>query len=86
MRWLLTAVSINKNQKSRGTCSTAGFLFGGPMSNTENQNEEVDALCRECGHAFKSYIDRILRDDNDAGENKKVECPVCGCTDCKIGQ
>jgi hypothetical protein len=55
------------------------------MPDTDNQNEEVDALCKECGHAFKSYIDRILPDDQNAGENKTVECPVCGCTDCNIG-
>ncbi len=55
------------------------------MPKTENQNEEVDALCKECGHAFKLYVDRILGDDSQAAENKKVDCPVCGCTDCKIG-
>jgi len=54
------------------------------MKNTDEQNEEVDALCKECGHAFKSYVDRLVPGD-DAGGNKKVECPVCGCTACKIG-
>ncbi len=54
------------------------------MPNTDDQKEEVDALCKECGHAFKLYVDRILSHDDD-DENKKVECPVCSCTDCKIG-
>jgi len=30
------------------------------MPDTYNQNEEVDALCKECGHAFKAYVDRIF--------------------------
>ncbi len=55
------------------------------MENTEKDQEEVDALCKECGHAFKSYVDRLLSGGDTATEDKKVECPVCGCTDCKIG-
>jgi hypothetical protein len=55
------------------------------MPTEDNQNEEVDALCKECGKAFKAYVDRLLPGDDAPGENKKVECPVCGCTDCKIG-
>ena len=55
------------------------------MTDTDDQNQEVDALCKECGHAFKAFVDRILPDESDPGENKKTECPVCGCTECKIG-
>jgi hypothetical protein len=55
------------------------------MENTEKNQEEVDALCKECGHAFKSYVDRLLSGDDTATEVKKIECPVCGCSDCKIG-
>ena len=52
----------------------------------ENQNEEVDALCKECGHAFKAYVDRLLPEENANAENTKTECPVCGCSECKIGK
>ena len=49
------------------------------MENSDNQNEEVDALCRECGQAFKTYVDRLLPEEKQAGEKTKAECPVCGC-------
>ncbi|MBW2439534.1 MAG: hypothetical protein JRH12_03595 [Deltaproteobacteria bacterium] len=55
------------------------------MPADDNQNESVDALCRECGNAFKTYVDRILGPGDGATETRKVECPVCGCNDCKIG-
>ena len=55
------------------------------MPAENNQNEEVDALCKECGHAFKAFVDRILPNDDDPGDTPKTECPVCGCSDCKIG-
>ena len=58
---------------------------GAFMPTEDNQNEEVDALCQECGHAFKAYVDRIVGDDDTTGETQKAECPVCGCGDCKIG-
>ena len=29
--------------------------------NRENE-QEVDALCPECGHGFKAYVDRLLVD------------------------
>ena len=54
------------------------------MPTEDNQNEEVDALCNECGNAFKAYVDRIVGDE-DTTEPQKAECPVCGCNDCKIG-
>ncbi len=54
------------------------------MKNTTQK--EVEALCTECGHAFKSYMDRVLHDETGPKENRAVECPVCGCGDCKIGQ
>ena len=56
------------------------------MVTADNGNEELDALCKECGHAFKTYVDRILPQENATGEGKKPECPVCGCTDCSIGK
>ena len=54
------------------------------MKNSEQK--EVEALCKECGHAFKSFMDRVLHDETGFKENRAVECPVCGCGDCKIGQ
>ena len=59
---------------------------GAFMPTEDNHNEEVDALCKECGNAFKVYVDRILGGDDNGGETQKAECPVCGCSDCKIGR
>ena len=52
----------------------------------ENENiENVDALCRECGHAFKAFVDRIVQNaDETKSAVKSIDCPVCGCGDCKI--
>jgi DNA-directed RNA polymerase subunit M/transcription elongation factor TFIIS len=52
----------------------------------ENENNEnVDALCPECGHAFKAFVDRIVRDaDEDKTAVQSINCPVCGCGDCRI--
>lgn len=48
---------------------------------------EVDALCKECGHAFKVYVDRVISGDGaEPAPGKKTECPVCGCGDCSIGR
>lgn len=53
----------------------------------DKKQDDVDALCPECGHAFKTYIDRIMHtDDTIAKKNQAPECPVCGCGDCKIGK
>ncbi len=46
--------------------------------------EEVDALCRECGHAFKVYLDRVMsRDAQESELGETATCPVCGCNECK---
>ncbi len=55
------------------------------MPTDDNLNEEVDALCKECGNAFKAYVDRVLGPGDEPAETKKIECPVCGCSHCKIG-
>jgi hypothetical protein len=57
----------------------------------ENQDEgvertEVDALCRECGHAFKTYVDRLIPPDMNSEKNESITCPVCGCGECNIGK
>jgi hypothetical protein len=52
----------------------------------ENKNNyEVESLCPECGHAFKTFVDRLVADDK-TGEKQTVNCPICGCGDCKIGK
>ena len=43
------------------------------MENENMEHEEVDALCRECGHAFKTYVDRVLPPENDTEENQPIE-------------
>lgn len=56
------------------------------MKNEDIEQTEVDALCRECGHAFKAHIDRIIHPDNKRGKNEPINCPVCGCGECRIGK
>jgi len=56
------------------------------MENEDIEKEEVDALCRECGHGFKAYIDRIIFEDKNKQDNQPVACPVCGCGECSIGK
>jgi hypothetical protein len=56
------------------------------MATEEFEQEKVDALCRECGHAFKAYVDRIVPHDKDTEESPSIECPVCGCGECNIGK
>jgi hypothetical protein len=50
----------------------------------KNQNE-IEALCPECGHAFKRYMDRVIQNDQKTPADKDMECPVCGCGECRIG-
>ena len=56
------------------------------MKLDDNDSEEYDALCKECGHAFKAYVDRIIPEEKATGDSNKTECPVCGCADCSIGK
>jgi hypothetical protein len=57
------------------------------MEEKTEESRETDALCRECGHAFKVHIDRIIfRDDGAPAESQTTECPVCGCGKCRIGR
>jgi hypothetical protein len=46
--------------------------------------DDVEALCPECGHAFKTFVDRLLREETDAGAHPAVPCPVCGCGQCHL--
>jgi hypothetical protein len=52
----------------------------------EQEKEEVDSLCPECGHAFKVHVDRILADEKSFDQHIEEPCPVCGCGECKIGK
>ena len=55
------------------------------MTSKENTDqEERDALCPECGHAFKAYVDRIIPEGKKSDMKQKFECPVCGCGQCDI--
>ena len=56
------------------------------MENDDIEQEEVDALCRECGHAFKTHIDRIIPPEKTTKESQAITCPVCGCGECNIGK
>ncbi len=67
--------------------TSAGFLAKGKlMENEDIEQEEVDALCRECGHAFKTHIDRIIPPEKTTKESQAITCPVCGCGECNIGK
>lgn len=52
----------------------------------DTEKKELDALCRECGHGFKVFVDRIIRSKDEKGSelNETVTCPVCGCNDCSV--
>ena len=52
----------------------------------ENSTEEVDALCPECGHAFKVHMDRVFPDKERLEGRAATECPMCGCGNCEIGK
>jgi rubredoxin len=50
----------------------------------EKGRVEVEALCPECGLAFKRYVDRVVGENKKSDLAEKVECPVCGCGECDI--
>ena len=56
----------------------APLTLNGTIMNTQNENEshETEALCPECGHAFKAYIERILNGEKET-KKQKTDCPVC---------
>jgi hypothetical protein len=51
-----------------------------------NEHTETDALCPECGHSFKAYVDRLLSEETNRSDKENTSCPVCGCTTCEIGR
>ena len=52
----------------------------------DNKNQkEIEALCPECGHAFRKYVDRVMESGQKLPEKHDLECPVCGCGECRIG-
>ena len=57
------------------------------MNTEKTDRDDVDALCKECGHAFKVFVDRVTHNGAAAlGDQADVECPVCGCGECRIGK
>jgi hypothetical protein len=57
------------------------------MDDTTAEENEVDGLCPECGHAFKVYVDRVTsRGGAPSTADRESECPVCGCGECRIGR
>lgn len=53
---------------------------------TEDKHDEVEALCPECGHAFKTFMDRVLQNGNTERREEELSCPVCGCGKCPVGK
>lgn len=57
------------------------------MDDMTAEETEVDGLCPECGHAFKVYVDRLTSGSGaPSSGDRKAECPVCGCGECRIGR
>ncbi|MGD2270824.1 MAG: hypothetical protein PVI06_10540 [Desulfobacterales bacterium] len=50
----------------------------------KEEHLEVEALCPECGRAFKAYVDRLLPEEKQESFKGPVSCPVCGCGKCDI--
>ncbi|MCF8062781.1 MAG: Ni/Fe hydrogenase subunit alpha [Deltaproteobacteria bacterium] len=75
-------------ERDPSTHEQAGMKGGSTMkeSREPDEREERDALCPECGHAFKAYVDRVVQDDKKSGMRQKIECPVCGCGECSVVQ
>lgn len=48
------------------------------MKNEDNEDAEVDALCRECGHAFKAHIDRIIPPDKNGEKTSRLFARFAG--------
>lgn len=48
------------------------------------EREERDALCPECGHAFKAFVDRIAPNGKKSEMRESIDCPVCGCGGCDV--
>jgi len=58
------------------------------MQDDERQGhdrQQVDALCPECGKAFKAFVDELVKETEDPETDPKATCPVCGCGECRIG-
>ena len=61
---------------------------GCEMTDRKEENEDleqVDALCPECGTAFKTHVDRIVGEHAVPEDRRGAQCPVCGCGHCRIG-
>lgn len=57
------------------------------MEKNSDSDLEVDALCPECGYAFKVFVDRVTSQGVFVpAADRKPECPVCGCGECRIGR
>ena len=50
----------------------------------EEEREKVDALCPECGHGFKAFVDRVVGGMEKSEMQEKIACPVCGCGECEV--
>lgn len=71
----------------RQAAGIPGEMKENPMETEIDAKQEVEALCKECGHAFKIYVDRVTSKTHTAPTQvPKTECPVCGCGDCRVGR
>jgi hypothetical protein len=57
------------------------------METERDAEQEVEALCKECGLAFKIQVDRVTSKSGiHPPPVPEAECPVCGCGDCRVGR
>ncbi len=54
------------------------------MSAADEEKVERDALCPDCGQGFKVYLSRIIPEDNPRRSEPELECPHCGCRECRL--
>jgi C4-type Zn-finger protein len=64
--------------------ATARKIMNRGVDMTKEEHLEVEALCPECGHAFKAYVDRLVPEEKPDNSKRPVSCPVCGCGQCDI--
>lgn len=49
-----------------------------------DDKEQRDFLCPECGLGFKSYVDRIMPAEEKSPPKAADPCPNCGCRECHL--
>jgi hypothetical protein len=59
------------------------FVMSGDKA--KETGEEVDALCPECVHRFKAFVDRLVGEAEKEQGGELPVCPVSGRGKCEAG-